>query len=66
MNSFAGLSLGELWSPRTDGGVFVQVIATIVLIIALSWVARREKAVVQLIVGVGTIVLAWYGVRSIH
>ncbi|NND75517.1 MAG: hypothetical protein HKN44_10985 [Ilumatobacter sp.] len=60
------VALGELWSPRTDGGVFVQVVVTIMLIGVLAWTARREGSVVLLIVGVGTVVLAWYGIRALH
>lgn len=60
------LALGELWSPRTDGGVFVQVVVTIALVVVLAWAARREPSVVLLIVGIGMVVLAWYGIRSLH
>lgn len=66
MTPIVGLSIGELWSPQTDAGVLVQVIVTIALIVGLSWLVRRERALVQLIVGVGMIVLAWYGIRAIH
>lgn len=59
-------ALSELWSPRTDAGVFVQVVATIVLIVTLAWIARRESSIVLLIVGVGMVVLAWYGIRALH
>jgi hypothetical protein len=30
------------------------------------WFVRREKALVQLVVGIGMVVLAWYGFRTIH
>ena len=66
MSAALAVSIGELWTPRTDGGVIAQVIVTIALIALLSWVARREPAVVQLIVGIGLVVLAWYGVRALH
>lgn len=58
--------MGDLWSPRTDAGVLVQVIVTIVLVISLVWVVRRERSLVLLIVGVGMVVLAWYGIRGLH
>lgn len=58
--------MGELWSPRTDAGVLVQVIVTILLVIVLVWVVRRERSLVLLIVGIGMVVLAWYGIRGLH
>lgn len=61
-----GSIVGDLWSPHTDAGVIAQIIVTLLVIIALSWFARRERAVVQLIIGVGMVVLAWYGIRAIH
>lgn len=70
MNLTAAVSsavrVGELWSPRTDAGVVAQVAVTIALVLVLSWFARREPAVVQLIAGVGLVLLAWYGVRALH
>ncbi len=58
--------IGELWSPQTDAGVVVQVIVTLAIIAGLIWLVRREKALVQLVVGVGMVVLAWYGIRALH
>ncbi len=60
------MNLGELWSPRTDGGVAVQVAVTIVIIAALAWAVRRERALVLFVLGVGALVLAWYGARTLH
>lgn len=59
-------AIGDLWSPQTDAGVLAQVIITLVVIGVLIWFVRREKALVQLVVGVGMVVLAWYGFRTIH
>lgn len=64
--SLLGLSVGELWSPRTDGGVVAQVAVTIAVIASVAWLVRREKALVQLVLGVGMVVLAWYGIRGLH
>jgi hypothetical protein len=60
------MSIGELWSPRTDAGVAVQVVITVLLVGALAWAVRRERSLVLLVVGVGMVVLAWYGVRALH
>ncbi|MEO1058856.1 MAG: hypothetical protein AAFY28_18270 [Actinomycetota bacterium] len=60
------LAVGELWSPRTDGGVAVQVALTIALVVVLAWAVRRERSLVLLVVGIGLVVLGWYGVRSLH
>lgn len=64
--SGTGMSLGELWSPQTDGGVVAQVIITLAIVAGLVWAVRREKALVQLVLGVGMVVLAWYGLRALH
>jgi len=58
--------MSELWSPRTDAGVLVQVIVTLLIIGVLVWAVRRERALVQLVIGVGMVVLAWYGIRGLH
>ncbi len=55
-----------MWSPQTDAGVVAQVIVTLVVFGLLVWLVRREKALVQLVVGLGIVVLAWYGFRTIH
>ena len=60
------MAIADLWSPQTDAGVVAQVVITLLLIGGLVWLVRREKALVQLVVGVGMVVLAWYGVRAIH
>ena len=60
------VSIGDLWSPQTDAGVVAQVLVTIALIAVLVWFVRREKALVQLVVGIGMVVLAWYGIRGLH
>jgi len=65
-NAVDAVQLGELWSPQTDGGVIVQVIATVTTVGCALWLVRRERALVQLVLGVGMVVLAWYGIRSLH
>ena len=58
--------MSDLWAPRTDAGVAVQVLVTILIVVVLAWVLRRERSLVLLVVGIGTVVLAWYGVRGLH
>ena len=58
--------MGELWSPRTDAGVLVQVIVTLLIIGGLTWAVRRERALVQLVLGIGMVVRAWSGIRGLH
>ena len=64
--SLRELSIGEVWSPQTDAGVVAQVIITLAIVAGLVWLVRREKALVQLVLGVGMVVLAWYGLRALH
>lgn len=60
------MSIADLWSPQTDAAVGTQVIITLTFIAGLTWLVRRETALVQLVVGVGMVVLAWYGLRALH
>ena len=59
-------AIGELWSPRTDGGVALQVVVTIALVATLVWFLRSERALVLLVIGTGCAVLGWYGIGSLH
>jgi arginine exporter protein ArgO len=64
--SLTAITIGELWSPQTDAGVVVQVTITLAIVAGLVWLVRRENALVQLVLGVGMVVLAWYGLRALH
>ena len=55
-----------IWSPRTDLGVLVQAIVAVAIIAALTFAVWREKALVQLVIGVGMVVLAWFSFRTLH
>ena len=54
------------WFPTTDGGVVVQVIATIVLGVAIGVAVRRERSLVLLVTGATLVTLGWYGIRGVH
>lgn len=60
------VDIGEIWSPRTDLGVLVEVIVAVVIIVSLAFAVRREKALVQLVIGIGMVVLAWFAFRTLH
>ncbi len=66
LSAMTAPTIGDLWSPQTDAGVVGQVIVTLLVVGALVWLVRREKALVQLVLGIGMVVLAWYGFRAIH
>jgi hypothetical protein len=66
LNAVLASAIGDLWSPQTDHGVVAQVVITMFVIGVAVWFVRREKALVQLVVGIGMVVLAWYGFRTIH
>jgi hypothetical protein len=55
-----------LWSPRTDLGALIQAIIAVAIIVSLTYVVRREKALVQLVIGIGMVVLAWFAFRTLH
>ncbi len=56
----------DLLLPRTDGGVLAQVLVVVVLTAFGTVAARRERAVVLLVVGLGTVILGLMGVRALH
>ncbi|MEX2625900.1 MAG: hypothetical protein WD225_03390 [Ilumatobacteraceae bacterium] len=56
----------DLLLPRTDAGVLAQVLIVVVLTVLGVVVARRERAVVLLVVGVGVVLLGMMGVRGLH
>jgi len=56
----------DLLLPRTDAGVLVQLV-----VVAIAWIAgyrrvRNDPDARLLMVGVGVVLLAFFGVRALH
>ncbi|RLE15795.1 MAG: hypothetical protein DRJ50_15655 [Actinobacteria bacterium] len=52
--------------PDTDLAAGVQAIVIILLTIVVAVLVRKERALVQLALGVGIFLLAMMGLRSLH
>jgi uncharacterized membrane protein (Fun14 family) len=58
--------IASWWSPTTDTGVMIQVVATTLIGVTLGVALRRESSFVLLVIGVTLVVLGWYGIRGLH
>ncbi|MEA1904019.1 MAG: hypothetical protein U9N56_10880 [Actinomycetota bacterium] len=56
----------DLILPTTDGGVFAQLAAAVVLFVAALWFFRSNREARFLTVGVGLVVLGLMGLRALH
>ena len=58
--------MNEILLPRTDTGALVQVFVVALLTFVGVWLARRERALVLLVIGVGTVLVGLMGLRTLH
>lgn len=56
----------DLLLPRSDRTALVQVIVVAAVFATAAWFARGERAVLQLVVGVGLVVLGLMAMRTLH
>ena len=59
-------AVSEILVPRTDGGAGVQVAIVLVAMVVVAVLVRRERALVTLTVGVGSVLLGLLGMRALH
>lgn len=52
--------------PDTDLAAGVQAVVIVVLMIVVAVLVRKERALVQLTLGIGIFLLAMMGLRSLH
>ncbi len=58
--------MSDLLLPRTGAGAAAQLIAVVVFTVVGVVLVRRERALVLLVVGVGTVLAGLMGVRTLH
>lgn len=58
--------VGSWWSPTTDRGVFIQAGVTLGAGLLLAVAVRRERSLVQFVLGLTSVLLGWYGIRALH
>ncbi|MFN2503828.1 MAG: hypothetical protein ABR540_06295 [Acidimicrobiales bacterium] len=52
--------------PSTDAGVFVQVVAMLMVWVGLLVIVRGSAEARLLVGGIGMITLGWFGLRALH
>ena len=54
--------------PATDAGAITQWIALAIVLPATVWFLRRvrQRDVARLVLGMGTLVAAWFALRAVH
>ena len=56
----------DILLPRSDRIALVQVIIVVTVWVVAIWFARRERAVLQLVIGLGLVLLALMAMRTLH
>lgn len=56
----------DLFLPRTDAGVLVQVVVAVVFFTVLGFAVRRNRDLLVFVSGLATIVAAWFALRTVH
>ena len=56
----------DILLPHSDRTALIQVIVVVVLIGCAAYLVRRERALVQLTLGIGAVVLGLMAMRTLH
>jgi len=52
--------------PHSDRTALIQVIVVFGVIVFATWAVRRERALVQLVLGLGAVLLGLMAMRTLH
>ena len=52
--------------PHSDRTAFIQVLVVLALIAGATYLVRRERALVQLVLGIGAVLLGLMAMRTLH
>ena len=58
--------LVDLALPRTDAGAFVQAAIAVPIFGIAVWRVRHNRDIRTFVVGVATLTLAWFALRTLH
>ncbi len=58
--------MSEVLFPRTDAGVLAQVVVVVAITVPALWAARRSKDAVALVLGLFLVIMAFFGLRTLH
>ena len=56
----------DILLPHSDRTALIQVIVVVVIVALATWLVRRERALVQLVLGLGAVVLGLMAMRTLH
>ncbi len=56
----------DILLPHSDRTALIQVIVVLAVTVAATWAVRRERALVQLVIGIGAVVLGLMAIRTLH
>lgn len=62
----ADTPIRDILLPRTDQAVVIQFVVVAVLLVVAVVAVRRERALVLLVLGIGSVVLSIMGLRTVH
>lgn len=58
--------MNDLLLPRTDAGALAQLVAVVLLTILGVVLVPHERALVLLVIGIGTLLVGLMGLRTLH
>ncbi len=58
--------MADILLPATDRAALLQVVVAVVAVSAATLLVRRERALVLLTLGIGTVVLGLMAMRTLH
>ena len=56
----------DILLPHSERTALIQVIVVLVATVAVTYLVRRERALVQLVIGVGAVLLGLMAMRTLH
>jgi hypothetical protein len=62
----SGTPIRDILLPDSDRTALIQVIVVVAIVAIAASVVRRERALVQLVLGVGAVVLGLMSMRTLH
>lgn len=56
----------DILLPHSDRTALIQVLVVLAITVLITWSVRRERALAQLSLGVGAVVLGLMAMRTLH
>lgn len=56
----------DILLPHSERTALIQVIIVVIATIAATYLVRRERALVQLVIGIGLVLLGLMAMRTLH